>query len=89
MRVDFSLGNLQIQRAAEHGIEKIIGVSGSLTDSEGSISVAKKFPNIFATVGVHPTRCGEFDESGDAGSLTHMCLSSAGTDIIVPLQTHI
>jgi len=42
-----------------------IQVSGSLEDSLQSVAVAKASSNIFATVGVHPTRCNEFDESGD------------------------
>ncbi len=42
------------------------GVSGSLEDSELSISVAKQNPSVFATVGVHPTRCSEeFEQGGD------------------------
>lgn len=55
-----------MQRAAAVGVEKMIGVSGSLDDSRQSIAVAKAHPNVYATVGVHPTRCSEFDESGDA-----------------------
>ncbi len=42
-----------------------IQVSGSLEDSQKSVAVAKASSNIYATVGVHPTRCNEFEESGD------------------------
>jgi hypothetical protein len=55
-----------MERAAATGVVKMIGVSGSLDDSRQSIAVAKAHPNVYATVGVHPTRCNEFDESGDA-----------------------
>mmetsp|Transcript_26959 Transcript_26959/g.39667 ORF Transcript_26959/g.39667 Transcript_26959/m.39667 type:complete len:316 (+) Transcript_26959:376-1323(+) len=54
------------ERAAVNGVEKMIGVSGSLEDSRQSLAVAQQNSNIFSTVGVHPTRCNEFEESGDA-----------------------
>jgi Tat protein secretion system quality control protein TatD with DNase activity len=56
---------LIVERATAAGVEKMIGVSGSLEDSRQSVAAAKATGNIFATVGVHPTRCDEFDESGD------------------------
>ncbi|KAJ1488801.1 putative deoxyribonuclease TATDN1-like protein [Baffinella frigidus] len=55
---------LVLKRAEEAGVERFIGVSGSLQDSKESIGVAERYPNIFATVGVHPTRCNEFEEDG-------------------------
>jgi len=76
-------------RAAEHGIEKVIGVSGSLSDSEHSISVAKQFPNVFATVGVHPTRCGEFDDKDSGDPDAHLAalakLAEAGGKDVVAI----
>ena len=56
---------LILERAAATGVVKMIGVSGSLEDSRQSIEVASQHDNIFASVGVHPTRCNEFEESGD------------------------
>ena len=56
---------LILERAAATGVVKLIGVSGSLEDSRQSIEVASQHDNIFASVGVHPTRCNEFEESGD------------------------
>jgi TatD DNase family protein len=55
---------LVLKRAEDLGVERFIGVSGSLQDSRDSITVAEQRPNIYATVGVHPTRCSEFEEDG-------------------------
>lgn len=44
------------------GTMLVAGVSGSLQDSIQSVAKARKFPRVYATVGVHPTRCSEFEE---------------------------
>ncbi len=43
-----------IRRALEGGVEKIITVGAGLGSSERAVALAKKYPNIFAVVGLHP-----------------------------------
>ena len=43
---------------------------GSLQDCREALQLATKSPNLFSTVGVHPTRCDEFVASGNAA--THL-----------------
>uniref|UniRef100_A0A0E0HWT0 Uncharacterized protein n=1 Tax=Oryza nivara TaxID=4536 RepID=A0A0E0HWT0_ORYNI len=38
---------------------------GSLKESREALEIAETDGRLFCTVGVHPTRCGEFEESGD------------------------
>eukprot|EP00960_Hanusia_phi_P048744 759129-Hanusia_phi.AAC.8 len=77
----------QMERAAKIGVERMIGVSGSLEDSRESLEAAKKFSNIFCTVGVHPTRCDEFEQSGDPeGHIRALCqVVEEGKDKVVAI----
>ncbi len=63
------------------------GVSGSLEDSELSVSVAKQNPSVFATVGVHPTRCSEEFEQGDgeAHLAKLLALAKDGGDRVIAI----
>merc|ERR1719318_851034 len=38
---------------------------GNLEESRKAIDLAKEHPDLFATVGCHPTRCNEFTENGE------------------------
>ena len=67
------------------GVEKMIGVSGSLEDSRQSLAVAQQNSNIFSTVGVHPTRCNEYvpflsccDAAPPFLNLQHACTAANG-----------
>lgn len=44
-----------IERAGEAGIEKIFCIGTDLSDSERVIQIAEQFPNVYATVGWHPS----------------------------------
>ncbi len=50
-----------IKRAFSSGIEKIINVSCNLERSKNSIELAKKYGDIYATVGVHPHDLGKYE----------------------------
>jgi TatD DNase family protein len=52
-----------IARSFENGVEKIINVGADLGGSRASIELAKKYENIFATVGLHPHCFGEAEEA--------------------------
>lgn len=52
-----------LKRAFDVGLEKIIVTGGSLTDSKEALTVAATNDRLFCTVGCHPTRCGEFEQT--------------------------
>lgn len=43
----------------------MIVTAGTLEESREALKLAKAHPNLYSTVGVHPTRCSEF--FGDGG----------------------
>lgn len=61
---DFSL---VLKRAWASGLQKIIVTGGSLSESEEGIKICESYDRgrLFCTVGCHPTRCNEFEESGN------------------------
>ena len=46
----------------EAGVEYIVNIGASMASSERSLALAKKFPFIYAAVGVHPDEVGELTE---------------------------
>jgi Tat protein secretion system quality control protein TatD with DNase activity len=51
-----------LARAWASGVEKIIITAGTLSDARAALALACTDPRLFCTVGVHPTRCSEFEE---------------------------
>lgn len=49
-----------LERAWASGVEKIIITAGTLAESRQALELARTDERLFCTVGVHPTRCGEF-----------------------------
>ncbi|KAG0450680.1 hypothetical protein HPP92_026613 [Vanilla planifolia] len=54
-----------LSRAWSAGVDRIIVTGGSLEESREALAIAETDERLFCTVGVHPTRCKEFDDSGD------------------------
>ncbi|EDV29121.1 putative deoxyribonuclease TATDN1 [Trichoplax sp. H2] len=54
-----------LQRSWNIGMQKIIITAGNLKESYSALELAKKDQRLFCTVGCHPTRCNDFEESGD------------------------
>lgn len=54
-----------MDRAFANHIEKIMITGTSLSDSQEVLELAKTSPNLYITVGCHPTRCREFEKSGN------------------------
>ncbi|XP_021769596.1 putative deoxyribonuclease TATDN1 [Chenopodium quinoa] len=54
-----------LSRAWSAGVDRIIVTGGSLEESKEALAIAETDGRLFCTVGVHPTRCNEFEESGD------------------------
>ncbi|KAE8790573.1 hypothetical protein D1007_35086 [Hordeum vulgare] len=53
-----------IQSTTHHLVPHQV-TGGSLKESREALEIAETDGRLFCTVGVHPTRCGEFEESGD------------------------
>eukprot|EP00640_Fibrocapsa_japonica_P003620 CAMPEP_0113943490 /NCGR_PEP_ID=MMETSP1339-20121228/24967_1 /TAXON_ID=94617 /ORGANISM="Fibrocapsa japonica" /LENGTH=297 /DNA_ID=CAMNT_0000948377 /DNA_START=63 /DNA_END=952 /DNA_ORIENTATION=+ /assembly_acc=CAM_ASM_000762 len=54
-----------LQRSWDNGLEKIIITAGHLDEVKAAMTMAGGDDRLFCTVGVHPTRCALFEESGD------------------------
>lgn len=50
-----------VDNATETGVEKIICSACDISSSKASIEIARKFKNVFATVGIHPENIAEYD----------------------------
>ncbi|MEA3211891.1 MAG: TatD DNase family protein [Chthoniobacter sp.] len=48
-----------LARAAAAGVTRIITIGTTLEGSRRAVALAERFPNVFATVGVHPSNAGE------------------------------
>ena len=51
-----------IERAQDAGVFKMIDIGCNLQSSQNAINLTKKYENIFATVGVHPSDIQEYDD---------------------------
>lgn len=54
-----------LDRAFSDGMQKIIVTAGSKDDIIEALELVKNNDKLFCTVGIHPTRCDEFDKSGN------------------------
>ncbi|KAJ6842183.1 putative deoxyribonuclease TATDN1 [Iris pallida] len=54
-----------LARAWSAGVDRIVVTGGSLEESREALAIAETDGRLFCTVGVHPTRCKEFEENGD------------------------
>ncbi|KAF5750594.1 putative deoxyribonuclease TATDN1-like [Tripterygium wilfordii] len=66
-----------LSRAWSTGVDRIIVTGGSLEESKEALAIAETDGRLFCTVGVHPTRCKEFEESGDPQNHFQALLSLA------------
>ncbi|XP_002987836.2 putative deoxyribonuclease TATDN1 [Selaginella moellendorffii] len=54
-----------LSRAWNAGVDRIIVTGGSLEESKQALEIAQTDDRLFCTVGVHPTRCKEFEARGE------------------------
>ena len=52
-----------MERASEAGVEHIVTVGCSLEDSRNALAVAEQYPNVWATLGVHPHDAKDWDNA--------------------------
>ncbi|XP_011310613.1 putative deoxyribonuclease TATDN1 isoform X2 [Fopius arisanus] len=57
--------DIVLERSWKNNLSKIIITSGSLGESKKALELAKTDPRLYTTIGVHPTRCNEYEEFGD------------------------
>ncbi len=53
-----------VQRAHAAGVEKMIVIGTNMADSIKAIELAHQYPNIYATIGIHPHDSKNADEAG-------------------------
>jgi len=53
-----------IRRSQEEGINSIINVGSSLKGCFAAVDLARRYENIYASVGIHPHSSGEIDDNG-------------------------
>jgi len=54
-----------IKRAKDAGVDRIVTISDTIQESQKSLEIAKKYDNVFCTVGVHPHGARFWDMSRD------------------------
>eukprot|EP00736_Rhodelphis_marinus_P009916 Rmarinus@m.18850 len=57
--------DLVMERAFKNGVERLIVTGGSLEDAGAALKLVSMHDHTYCTVGVHPTRCNEFEGSPD------------------------
>ncbi|XP_014216944.1 putative deoxyribonuclease TATDN1, partial [Copidosoma floridanum] len=57
--------NNVLERSWSNNLSKIIITASNLEESKKALEIAKMDDRLFSTVGCHPTRCNEIEESGD------------------------
>src|SRR6476660_4429591 len=51
-----------LRRATDAGVTRILTIGTSVESSKRAVSLAEKYPNIYAVIGVHPTYVEEAEE---------------------------
>ncbi|KAK6139861.1 hypothetical protein DH2020_026375 [Rehmannia glutinosa] len=67
---------LYVDVSAKYELTQYV-TGGSLDESKEALAIAETDARLFCTVGVHPTRCKEFDDSGDPEGHFNALLSLA------------
>jgi TatD DNase family protein len=86
-----------IKRAGESGVKYIITVGGGkgIESNERAVEIAKKFPNVYATIGLHPDGADKFSQATEqllnsiAGEKKVVAVGETGLDFKcdIPFET--
>ena len=63
-----------LERCQQSRVEKIISVGTTVKSSQGCVSIAERYSNIYASVGIHPNYCNQA-EVGDWGAICDLVLN--------------
>lgn len=66
-----------LRRAKDVGMEKIMVTAGCLKDAEEACKLVQEHEDLYTTIGCHPTRCEEFEKSGDPDGYMNKLLEIA------------
>lgn len=55
--------DMVIEKAVKAGVEKIITIGTSLLESKKGVQLARRYPNVYATVGIHPHNAKYFNNN--------------------------
>jgi TatD DNase family protein len=69
-----------IERAYKSGVEKMINIGSSLRGSAASIQLANNYPNIWASIGIHPH---DAETEPDVSGITEKLLEMAQNDKVI------
>lgn len=58
-----------IETAQAAGVDRMISVATKASDARAAITLAKRFPGVFATVGIHPHEAAMWQEAPDIAAL--------------------
>jgi len=61
--------DLVLKRAFNAGLQKIIVTAGYLNELKNTLKLIQTYEQLHTTVGVHPTRCSEFENNGQNADL--------------------
>ena len=54
-----------LQRAREAGVDRVLAVGQDLESSERALAIAHQYEIVFASIGVHPHRAGQFEREAE------------------------
>ncbi|MFA6263642.1 MAG: TatD family hydrolase [Candidatus Babeliales bacterium] len=57
---DYPLIDAIVRQAHEACVETIINIGTGINESLNSIALARRYKNVYATVGIHPSDCGQY-----------------------------
>ncbi|XP_045157569.2 deoxyribonuclease TATDN1-like [Mercenaria mercenaria] len=66
-----------LKRAKDVGMEKIMVTAGCLKDAKEAVELVQQHDNLYTTIGCHPTRCGDFEKSGEPDGYMNKLLDIA------------
>ncbi|MEZ5432974.1 MAG: TatD family hydrolase [Verrucomicrobiales bacterium] len=82
-----------VEQAGKDGIDRILSISTDLEDAPKNIALSEKFPNVYISVGIHPTSVHEIEDPEWLSKLkawaTHpkvVAIGECGLDFFTPAK---